>query len=115
VEHAYGTVEYTQAALHLDGEVHMARRVDDIQPLVLPERGGCGGGDRDAALLLLLHPVHGGGAFMDLAHLVALAGVVEDPLGRGRLARIDVGHNAEVAVVLDFMGTWHLKFLWVRR
>jgi len=34
--------------------------------------------DGDAALLLLLHPVHHGGAFVDLADLVADTGVEED-------------------------------------
>jgi hypothetical protein len=51
----------------------------------------------DPALLLLLHPVHDGSALVDLAHLVGAARVVEDPLGRGRLAGIDVGHDADVA------------------
>ena len=72
-----------------------------------PERRGRGRGDRDAALLLLLHEVHGRGAFVHLADLVALAGVIEDPLGRRRLAGIDVGHDAEVAVVLDRMSAGH--------
>ena len=54
-------------------------------------------GDGDAALPLLDHPVHLGGALVDLADLVGLAGVVEDPLGRGGLARVDVGHDADVA------------------
>ena len=53
--------------------------------------------DRDAALLLLLHPVHRGRALVDLADLVGLTGVVEDPLGRGRLARVDVRHDPDVA------------------
>ena len=54
-------------------------------------------GDRDAALALLDHPVHLGGALVDLADLVGLAGVVEDALGRGGLARVDVGHDPDVA------------------
>jgi hypothetical protein len=41
---------------------------------------------------------------MHLADLVALAGVIEDPLGRRRLSGIDVRHDAEVAVVLDWDG-----------
>ena len=64
---------------------------------VAPVAGGGGRGDGDAALLLLDHPVHGGGALVDLADLVVLAGVVEDPLGRGGLARVDVGHDPDVA------------------
>src|SRR5262249_37426526 len=60
-----------------------------------------------AALLLLLHPIHRRGAFMHLADLVALAGVEEDPLSRRGLAGIDVGHDAEIAVVLDGMTAGH--------
>ena len=45
-----------------------------------------GGGDGDPPLLLLLHPVHGGGALVDLADLVDLLGVEEDPLGHRGLA-----------------------------
>jgi hypothetical protein len=58
--------------------------------------------------LLLLHPVHDGGALMDLADLVGDAGVEEDALGRGRLAGIDVGHDAEVAIALEWGGAGHL-------
>ena len=47
--------------------------------------------------MLLLHPVHRGAAVVDLADLVVDAGVVEDALGRRRLAGIDVGHDADVA------------------
>ena len=62
-----------------------------------PVTGGRGGRDRDAALLLLLHPVHGGSAVVDLTDLVGDAGVEEDPLGGRRLARVDVGHDPDVA------------------
>ena len=55
-------------------------------------------GDGDAALLLLLHPVHRR-AVVDFADLMRLAGVVEDALGRRRLTGVDVGHDADVAVV----------------
>ena len=34
---------------------------------------------------------------MDLADLVVDAGVEEDPLGRGGLARVDVSHDPDVA------------------
>ena len=107
IEHADRAVEHAQRALDLDGEVDVAGRVDDVEALAVPERGGRGRRDRDAALLLLLHPIHGRGAFMHLADLVALAGVIEDPLGRRGLAGIDVRHDAEVAVVLDRVGAGH--------
>ena len=107
VENAYGAVEHAQAALDFDGEVDVAGRVDDVEALAVPERRRRGGRDGDAALLLLLHPVHRRGAFMHLADFMALAGVIEDALRRRRLARIDVGHDAEVTVVLDRMRAGH--------
>src|SRR5690606_13806508 len=73
VQHAYRTVEHAQRTLHFDCEIDVTRRVDDIEALAVPERGGRGRRDRDAALLLLRHPVHGGRALMGLAHLMALA------------------------------------------
>ena len=107
IEHADRAVEHAQRTLHLDGEIDVAGRVDDVEALAVPERGGRGRRDGDAALLLLLHPIHRRGAFVHLADLVALAGVIEDALGRRRLAGIDVRHDAEVAIVLDRMSAGH--------
>ena len=53
------------------------------------------------ALLLLFHPVHHGRALVDLADLVGAPGVVEDALGRRRLAGVDVRHDPDVAGVLE--------------
>ena len=66
-----------------------------------PETGRRSRRDRDAALLLLLHPVHDGSAVVHLAYLVRDTGVEKDALGRGRLARINMGHDADIAVTLD--------------
>src|SRR6185503_19444674 len=107
IEHDHRAVEHAQRTLHLDGEVDVAGRVDDVEALAVPERGRRGRRDRDAALLLLLHEVHGGGAVVHFADLVALAGVIEDPLGGRGLAGIDVRHDAEVAVVLDGVDAGH--------
>src|SRR5206468_10265837 len=91
-------------------EVGVTRRVDGVGAVAragvraglgLPEGGRGGRRDGDAALLLLLHPVHGRGAVMDFADLMRLAGVVEDALGRRGLAGIDVRHDADVAIVRD--------------
>ena len=102
------TVQHAQRALHLHGEVHVARGVDDVDAggikLVLgtgPETGGGGGGDGDAALLLLSHPVHGGGAVMGLTDLVVHAGVVEDALGGSGFTRVNMGHDADVAGIFQ--------------
>ena len=102
VEHRDGTVEDAQRALDLDGEVDVAGGVDDVDAVVVPDARGGGRGDGDATLLLLRHVVHGRRAVVDLADLVALAGVVEDALGRRGLARVDVGHDADVAGALEW-------------
>ncbi len=96
VEDGDRAVEDAEAALHLDRKVHVPGRIDDVDAEVAPERRRGSRRDRDAALLLLLHPVHRRGALVNLAHLVSAAGVVEDPLGRRGLARVDVGHDPDV-------------------
>ena len=101
VEHRDGTVEDAERTLHLDREVHVARGVDDVDPMPLPLAGRRGGCDGDAALLLLLHPVHDGSALVDLAHLVGPSGVVEDALGRRRLTGVDVRHDADIAGLFE--------------
>ena len=94
-------VQHAQAAVHLDVEVDVARRVDDVDAVVVPLAGHRGGGDGDAALALLLHVIGRGVAVVHLADLVRHAGVIEDPLGRGRLARVDMRGDADVADLVE--------------
>ena len=101
VEHGNRAVEHAHGTLDFDGEVHVARRVDDVDAVVFPVAGRRGGRDRDAALLLLLHEIHGGGAVMHFADLMALARVIENALGRRRLAGIDMRGNADVAIHIE--------------
>src|SRR5690606_20135275 len=97
VEDGHGTVAHAHGALDLHGEVDVPRGVDHVDARVVPERLRHGGGDGDAALALLLHPVHLGGALVGLADLVDAAGEEEDAFGQRRLARVDVGRDADVA------------------
>jgi len=101
VEHGHRAVEDAQRALHLDRKVHVPGSIDNVDPMVAPRRRRRRRRDRDAALLLLRHPVHRRGALVHLAELVGAAGVVEDPLGRRRLARVDVGHDPDVADAVE--------------
>src|SRR6202042_1362554 len=90
-------VQHAQAALDFGGEIHVSGRIDDVDLNVAPETGGGGRGDGDAALLLLLHPVHDGSTLMHLAELVGAARVIKDALGRGGLTGIDMRGNADVS------------------
>jgi len=55
----------------LDGEIDVAGVSMMLSRLPF-HSGGRSRSDRDAALLLLLHEIHGRGAVVHLAHLVAL-------------------------------------------
>ena len=101
IEDRNRAVENPQAALDLDREIDMTGRVDDVDPMVLPEAGRRRRGDCDAALLLLRHPVHRGSAFVNFADLVRAPGIVQNPLGRGRLAGIDMRHDTDIPIPLE--------------
>jgi hypothetical protein len=80
-----------------DRSTSIVNQVDGVRLAeALPGAGGGGGLDRDAALLLLLEEVHDRGPLVHLADLVAAAGVEENALGDRRLARVDVGADADV-------------------
>src|SRR5690606_16043218 len=107
VDHA-GAVKHAHGALDFDGEVDVSRGVDDVDAMLgasarhaAPERSRCSRGDGDATLLFLLHPVHGGRAFMGFANFVIDAGVEQDALGGGGFPCVDVCRDTDVAVALD--------------
>ena len=102
-EHEDGAVEHAQRPLDLDREIDVAGRVDDVDGVLLPVDVGGGGGDRDAALAFEVHGIHGRPGFL-VVHLVDgvdFLGVIEDALGQGRLARIDVRADADVPHFLE--------------
>jgi hypothetical protein len=97
VEHHHRAVQHAQRSLDLDREVDVSGRVDQVDVVVAPREAGRGGGDGDAALSLLRHPVHGRLALVDLADLVNAARVKQKALGDGGLAGVDVRDDADVA------------------
>ena len=107
VEYRHGSVQHAQTALDFGREIHVTRRVDDVDGAILPFAGGRGRRDGDAALLFLLHPVHDGRAFMHFADLVGLAGVIENALRSGGFAGINVRHDADVAHFLECYSSCH--------
>src|SRR5581483_4565500 len=99
VEHHHAAVKDTQRAFDFDGEVNVAGSIDDVDAVIAPEAGRSSGSDGNSPLALLLHIVHGGSAFVDLADAVGFARVEQDPFGHGCLAGIDVRDDADVARV----------------
>ena len=93
------SVEHAERTLDLNGEVHVARGINDVYTVSLPETGGGGGGDRYSPLLLLLHPVHSGVALVGLAELMVYTGIKKDTLGSRGLSGINVRHDADISRV----------------
>ena len=102
-ERGDSAVQHAQRTLHLDREVDVSRGVDQVDLVlvahVVPESGRCSRGDRDAALLLLNHPVHDGSAFVRFTDLVGFARVEKDSLRRGGFTGIDVSHDTDIASI----------------
>jgi hypothetical protein len=107
-ENRYTSVEHSQRTLNFGCKVHMARRVDDVDAGILPETGCCGGGDRYATLLLLLHPVHRSGAFVCFAEFVVDPGVKQNTLRGGCFPGIDVSLDSDVSCFFKRIFSRHL-------
>ena len=86
---------------HLVAEVDVARRVDQVEDVALPVDPDVLRLDRDAALALEVHRVE-----VLRAHVARVdrAGQLEDAVGEGRLAVVDVGDDREVADASEVHG-----------
>ena len=89
-------IQHAQRSLHFHGEVHVARRVYDVDLVVFPEARDSRCRDGDAALFFLLHPVCDGFALVHSTDLVDQTGIKEDAFGCCGLTRIDVRSNAHI-------------------
>ena len=96
-QYGHAAVKNTQRALDLNGEVNVARGINDIDSGIAPVAGGCCGSDGYTSLLLLLHPVHGRGTFMGLADLMVYTGVIKNTLCCRSLAGVDVSHDTDIS------------------
>ena len=110
IEHGHRAIEHAQRTLDFSGEIDVARGIDNVDLHVAPGARGRGRRNRDAALLFLLHPVHGGGAFMHFADLVRAARVIQDAFrGRG-FTGIDMSGDADISHPLQRYGAWHMNY-----
>ena len=87
----YGMFENVENYIAIVGD----KSLKDLACIV-PECSCSSRGDGNSPLLLLHHPVHRGGAVMDLPDLVRLPCVEQDALRRGGLSGIDVRHDTDI-------------------
>lgn len=94
-----GAIQHSQSALHLHSEIHMTGRIDNVDIVALPHRVGGSRLDRNPALSLQLHRIHGGSHIvlsLDFVHLFDATGVEQDALGQRRLPAVDMRRNTNV-------------------
>jgi hypothetical protein len=98
---SHSAIENPQRPLNLNGEVNVPRSIDDVDAVIPPGAGRSCRRDGYAALLLLLHPVHGGSAFMHLANPVRDSRIIKNTLGRRRLASVYMRHYPDIPGLLQ--------------
>ena len=98
-EHENRTVEHAQRAFHLNGEIDVARSVDEVDVAVVPLHAGGGAGDRDPALAFQIHIVHRGAVTttLDLLDAMDAPCVEKNALRKRCFAGVDMGRDAHVA------------------
>ena len=77
----------------------MPGSIDDVEAVVFPVTGSSSRLNSNAALLFLFHKVSGCCAIVYLTGFVDLTGQLENTLGSGSLARVNVGENTNISVV----------------
>ncbi len=103
IDHQQRALARRQRPAHLIGKVDMAGRVDEIEDIVLAILGLVIEADRlrldgDAALALDVHRIEHLRAHLALAEA---AGRLNQPIGKRRLAVVDMGDDGEVADMID--------------
>ena len=100
-EHHHGTVEHSQAAFHLGREIDVPRRVEQVDVVAVPVEGHAGRVDGDPAFLLFLVAVGLGRPLIHPPHAMLRTAEKQHLLSDGRLARIDVGNDADVTNIFQ--------------
>src|SRR3989344_191360 len=114
IQNAHGTLHFT-SKVDVSGSINdvEAVLVGSISPHVcwVPEARNRGGGDSDAALALLLHPISYRVALMHLAYSMALAGVKEYSFRRGCFTRVNVCDNPKISYLFQWVISCHTNSL----
>jgi hypothetical protein len=97
IEHADGTVQHAQGALHFHCEVDVPGRVQHVNARAAPRQSDGGRFDGDAAPPLLLFEVGGGVAGINVAQVVDALAIEQHTLSGGGFAGVDVRDHSDVA------------------
>ena len=107
VDDQQAAVGHVQRALDFAREVSVARRVDDIDPVVAVLHGRNLGGDGDAAFAFLVAAVHD----QILAHLglVVTEGLrlLQQPVDQRRFAMVNMGDNRDITNLSRVLNVLH--------
>ena len=121
VIHHDRAVQHAHGAFNLDGEIHVAGSVDDIDAVLgqraihaSPKAGGGRRSNGDATLLLLAHPVHGGRPVMHFPQLVTDAGVEKNALRRSGFTSVNMRRDTNVPIASDGCMASHDDCPWSR-
>ena len=101
-----GVIQHLEGALHLAGEVHMARCVQQGQVQAVQRQAGLFGENGDAPLPLLSVGVQKGVPVVHPSQAAQLAALIEQRLRQGGLARIHMGKQTSTNAFEHF-------FLWL--
>jgi hypothetical protein len=95
VDDEHDAIDHLHDTLHLATEVGVSGSVDDVDDVVAPADRGVLRLDRDAALALLVHRVHG--TFLDDLVVAEGTGLLEHLVHERGLAMIDVSDDGNIA------------------
>ena len=90
-------IDHIEDALDLAAEIGVARRIDDIDPGVVPNQRGRLGENGDAALALEVVRIER--AFEHALVLAERAGLLQEPVDQRGFAVVDMGDNGDVAEI----------------
>ena len=98
-DHHHCRVQRPQGTLHLGGKIHVAGGVNEVDGRIPPVKADAGGLDGNTPALLYGQIIGVGRALVHTADATDGPGMHQQLLGKGRLARVHVGKDADVSDV----------------
>ena len=99
-EHENRPVKNAQRTFHLDGEIDVSRRIDDVDRMIFPGDVRCRRGDRDPSFTFEIHGIHGGADTVFALYFVNgvnLLAVIQDTFRQGCLSGVNMGADTDIA------------------